>query len=120
MPNKTVLVTGARVFTGRYLIAALRARGYRAVSLVEDPCDEEDMVSCDLTNAAATDKAVLQIQPEMIVHLAAVSFVGNSDHEKFYRVNVFGTLNLLESLSKLKMPPEKVLIASSANVYGSQ
>jgi nucleoside-diphosphate-sugar epimerase len=51
--------------------------------------------------------------------LAALSFVGHGDPEAFYRVNVLGTVNLLEALSAEVIPPEKILIASSANIYGS-
>ena len=119
MPIKTALVTGAHGFTGRYMLAALRARGYRTYALVERPSDEAESITCDLTNAEVTERAIRQVQPNMVVHLAAVSFVGHGHPEQFYCVNVFGTLNLLEALSKLKVPPSSVLIASSANVYGS-
>jgi nucleoside-diphosphate-sugar epimerase len=53
------------------------------------------------------------------VHLAAVTFVAHDDPEDFYRVNVLGTLNLLQALAKLKRAPSRVIIASSANVYGT-
>jgi len=62
---------------------------------------------------------VAQVKPDVVVHLAALAFVGHGDAEGFYRVNVFGTLNLLEALAALESPPAKVLIASSANVYGT-
>jgi nucleoside-diphosphate-sugar epimerase len=76
-------------------------------------------VTCDLTDAAAVRTAVAQVKPDVVVHLAALAFVGHGDAEGFYRVNVFGTLNLLEALAALESPPAKVLIASSANVYGT-
>jgi nucleoside-diphosphate-sugar epimerase len=53
------------------------------------------------------------------VHLAAISFVGHQDPLDFYRVNVIGTLNLLEACDAVGHTPRKLLIASSANVYGN-
>jgi len=114
MNTKTALLTGARGFTGRYMDAALRQRGYKVVGL-----ESSGSSPCDLTNAGETTRAVQAAKPHVVVHLAAVSFVGHGNAEEFYRVNVFGTLNLLEALSHLDTPPRRILIASSANVYGA-
>lgn len=114
MANGTALLTGAGGFTGRYLEAALRQRGYQVVGL-----ENGGPSPCDLTNAAETSRAVHLVKPDLVVHLAAVSFVGHGNAEEIYRVNVFGTLNLLEALSQLDTPPRRILIASSANVYGT-
>ncbi|HES77200.1 MAG TPA: NAD-dependent epimerase/dehydratase family protein [bacterium] len=119
MTGKTVLVTGASGFTGRHMIDALKARGYRVVGLGVAPSQADVMLPCDLTDAASVRQAVAQAQPDYVIHLAALSFVGHGDAEAFYRVNVFGTLNLLEALAALPVKPRKVLIASSANVYGT-
>lgn len=116
---KTALITGARGFTGRYLVSALRARQYKVVGLVEGAADAEDQVTCDLTEAASTEAVVRSILPDVVVHLAAITFVGHGNPEEFYRVNVFGTQNLLSALSRLDAAPQKILIASSANVYGT-
>jgi nucleoside-diphosphate-sugar epimerase len=116
---KTALVTGAAGFTGRYLIPALRARQYQVTGLVEGAATSEGLLTCDLTDATATEDAVLTVRPDVVVHLAAISFVGHKDPEAFYRVNVFGTQHLLAALSKLKVGPHKVVLASSANVYGN-
>ena len=53
------------------------------------------------------------------MHLAAVSFVGHADPTDFYRVNVVGTANLLEAIATHAPDVRKVLLASSANVYGN-
>jgi nucleoside-diphosphate-sugar epimerase len=113
------LITGAGGFTGRYVVDALRTRNYRVFGLIEGKADSSELLSCDLTDARTTHNVVQQVQPDVVIHLAAISFVGHDKLEEFYRVNVFGTLNLLEALAKLRKPPDKVLIASSANVYGN-
>ena len=51
--------------------------------------------------------------------MAAISFVGHADDTAFYDVNVVGTMNLLAGLAALPVKPRKVLLASSANVYGN-
>lgn len=117
--SAVVLITGLRGFTGRYLAAALRARGVRVLGLVQGSPQGLDEIACDLTNAQAVREAVACIQPTHVAHLAALSFVGHGDARAFYDVNLFGTLNLLEALAKLETPPRRVLIASSANVYGT-
>jgi nucleoside-diphosphate-sugar epimerase len=111
---QTVLLTGADGFTGRYLRTSLQNRGYNVT-----PLDFEGPNPCDLTDRAATESAVRAARPDVVVHLAAVSFVGHDNPEEFYRVNVLGTLNLLQALGGLDRPPRRVLIASSANVYGT-
>src|SRR5271166_3798160 len=111
---RTVLLTGAGGFTGRYLQKALEGRGYRVV-----PLQHEGPNPCDLTDPATTECAVRDARPDAVLHLAALSFVGHGNPEEFYRVNVLGTLNLLQALAGLKSPPQRVLIASSGNVYGT-
>lgn len=111
---KTALLTGAEGFTGRYVEPALRARGFQVARL-----DAVGPHPCDLTNAEAVERTVRAAEPEVVVHLAGVAFVAHGDFEDFYRVNVMGTLNLLQALAKLDHPPKRVLIVSSGNVYGT-
>ncbi|MGA9567914.1 MAG: NAD-dependent epimerase/dehydratase family protein [Candidatus Korobacteraceae bacterium] len=111
---RTALLTGAGGFTGRYLQRALQRSDYQVACL--DPSGPE---LCDLTNPEAVEKFVLRTQPDVVVHLAGIAFVGHGDAEDFYRVNVLGTLNLLQALAKLERAPDRIVIASSANVYGA-
>ncbi len=73
----------------------------------------------NLTDAFAVKQEVNRIAPDAVMHLAAISFVGHSDDSAFYAVNVVGTTNLLAALAALPYRPSKVLLASSANVYGN-
>jgi nucleoside-diphosphate-sugar epimerase len=52
------------------------------------------------------------------VHLGAISHVQHGDAAAIYAVNVVGTANLLQALVEAGAPVQKVLLASSANVYG--
>lgn len=106
--NESILVTGARGFTGRHFISLAEARGYRAVPL-----------EADLTDRNAIEEEIQDRSFDYVVHLAAISFVGHGDLAAFYGVNVIGTQNLLDSLISNSVRPRKVLIASSANVYGN-
>ena len=60
-----------------------------------------------------------KINPNYIIHLAAISFVASKNVNKIYEVNCLGTLNLLSSIKELNFKVKKVLIASSAAVYGN-
>lgn len=104
-----LLLTGAEGFTGRHLTVAAQAAGYAVVGL-----------KADLTDAAAVAAEVAAVAPTHVVHLAAISAVTHADELAFYQVNLFGSLNLLKALAALPMAPQKVLLASSANVYGNQ
>ena len=60
-----------------------------------------------------------KIKPDYIIHLAALSFVGHKKPKEFYDVNVFGTLNILEAAKEAKLSLKKIILASSANIYGN-
>jgi len=103
-----ILLTGAAGFTGRHFEAAARAAGHEVIAL-----------QADLTDPAALKAEVLAAQPAAVVHLAAISFVGHADDTAFYAVNTVGSTHLLAAVAALPQPPHKVLLASSANVYGN-
>lgn len=105
---KTILLTGGSGFTGQYIKAVFEENNYKIVEL-----------TCDLTDKPALNKCILETQPTGVIHLAALSFVAHPDPLAFYEVNVIGTLNLLDALKATNCVPEKIIIASSANVYGT-
>ena len=73
----------------------------------------------DITNLLALEKEVLKVAPDAVIHCAGISFVASKDQEAFYRVHALGTSNLLTALTQLPQKPKKVLLASSATVYGN-
>ena len=114
-----MLVTGAAGFTGRYVLQALRERGFEAIGAVHGRSPGPEEVAFDLEDARAVAAAMRAVQPQAVVHLAAIAFVAHEDVAAIYRVNVVGTRYLLAALADLPQRPEAVLLASSANVYGN-
>ncbi|MCL9657972.1 GDP-mannose 4,6-dehydratase [Pseudomonas protegens] len=117
--NKRALITGAQGFTGRYMIAELRAHGYEVIGLGSHPSNEADYRQMDLMDADGLCSLVAEIQPSVVIHLAALAFVAHGDANAFYQVNLIGTRNLLTALAKCGSSLDAVLLASSANVYGN-
>lgn len=120
LSNKRVLVTGAGGFTGCHLVNVLRQNGSKVLELKSSNANGDDQISVDLLDKAKLFKVVSDFQPDIVFHLAAISFVGHTNSLDFYNVNVIGTENLLESLVRINNPSLKVLVSSSANVYGQQ
>lgn len=103
-----ILLTGARGFTGRLFAHRATSAGHTIHEL-----------RSDLTDSEALRNEVTEVAPEAVVHLAGISFAGHANDVAFYAVNVVGTTNLLDALVALPVRPERVLLASSANIYGN-
>lgn len=102
-----ILVTGADGFTGKYFIAEALKNGHETVPL-----------KSNLNDVISLNQEVSSVIPDAVVHLAAISFVGHDDDDEFYHVNVMGTINLLKAIVQFCPAPPRVLLASSANIYG--
>jgi len=103
-----IALPGADGFTGHHFIAAAQRAGHEIVTILSD-----------LTDGVALAEEMSALEADAVVHLAAISFVGHENDRAFYDVNLFGTLNLLEAIAKPRRPWRRVLLASSANVYGN-
>jgi GDP-6-deoxy-D-talose 4-dehydrogenase len=117
---KKALITGIEGFTGRYLAAELAEAGYTVHGLsASRTTDLANVVECDICDAAAIERAVADIRPDVVCHLAAIAFVAHGDVDAIYRTNIMGSRNLLEALVRADHPVQSVLLASSANIYGN-
>lgn len=118
-----VLVTGGSGFTGRHFAAAAPASGLRCVALSQDSSQDipgfERTLSVDIRDGAALREAFEAVQPDYIVHLAAIAFVAHGDVGAIYSTNTTGTAVLLDAAQAVLPDLKKLLIASSANVYGN-
>jgi GDP-4-dehydro-6-deoxy-D-mannose reductase len=73
----------------------------------------------DVLDAGALRDAVREVRPDGLVHLAAVSSVGQSfgDTAEAWRTNVLGTVNVVEALC-VEAPAARLLLVSTGDVYG--
>lgn len=103
-----LLLTGAGGFTGLHLAKAARDVGYTMIELQGDIC-----------NKANVAEQIAQANPTHVIHLAGLSQVTGQDELDYYRTNLLGSLHVLSGLAGLQRLPQKVILASSANVYGN-
>src|SRR5688500_10471645 len=117
MPDR-VLITGIEGFTGRYLRTTLEQRGYEVHGITRHELREPNDARIDLLDRAALGQHVKALQPDYLIHLAAITFVAHDDPAEIYSVTLIGSLNLLEAIARANAPLKKIVLASSANVYG--
>lgn len=105
-------VTGGHGFVGTWLRAHLEAAGDEVVAPL--------LHEVDILDAGAVAGALAEARPDAVYHLAGLAHVGRSweDAERYFEVNAAGTLHLLEAARRLTAPP-RVLLVSSAEVYGA-
>lgn len=120
-----ILMTGASGFVGRRLAPALRA-AYPAASLAaiahtpSDACPGWTTFCVDLADAKAITEAVRSWRPDLVVHLAAQSSIGEEDvfAESTWRTNGVGALNLASAVARTARETT-VFNVSTGEVYGS-
>ena len=117
--GKRVLITGIQGFTGRYMAAELKNQGCEVIGMGSQPSTEADYHQVDLLDPVSLTAFLANIRPDIVVHLAALAFVGHGAADAFYQVNLIGTRHLLEAIDRCGQQPDCVLLASSANVYGN-
>ncbi len=117
--RQRALITGRFGFTGRHLAQFLEHRGWEVFGL--DPAEDSNhnaTPTIDINDTKSVIQRLTEVRPTHIVHLAAHSHVVG-DPLAFFRVNLLGTESLMEAIISSGIQPAKVLIASSANVYGN-
>ena len=111
MPPRVVLVTGANGFVGQALVPRLRQAFAQT--------DIRD-AGFDVTDADAVGAGIKAAQPDAVVHLAAVSAIGEArnDPDRAWRVNLTGSLNIGRAIMA-EAPVCTMLFVSSADAYGA-
>ena len=114
-------VTGATGFIGSRLVEKLSAEGHEVYCLIRSPekfnalrGEHTHLVLGDLDDFDALLRGCKDC--EVVYHLAAYAKVWSKDKNMPYKINVQGTINLLEA--SLKNGVKKFIFTSSAAVFG--
>jgi len=125
--KKTLLITGTTGFIGSHLTPRLVEK-YQVVAIAPPsdigmrPLPKNVSVEyADLDNFERIKEILLKIEPQIIVHLAAVTPVRHSFENPYIyqKINYLATINLVELATKIKNL-EKFIFASTMETYGWQ
>lgn len=103
-----VLVTGVKGQLGYDVVRELQKRGHEAVGV--------DIDEMDITDAAAVERVMTEVQPDAVIHCSAYTAVDRAeeDIEICRRVNVDGTENIAKICKKLNC---KMLYLSTDYIF---
>jgi dTDP-L-rhamnose 4-epimerase len=79
-----------------------------------------ELVIGDVTDSAVWDDLLGEVQPDVVIHLAAETGTAQSLHEssRHAEVNVLGTTRMLDALGRAAHVPNRIILSSSRSVYG--
>ncbi|MEH6775273.1 MAG: NAD-dependent epimerase/dehydratase family protein, partial [Cereibacter changlensis] len=121
-----VLVTGGAGYIGSHACKVLKAAGFVPVAFDNLSTGWSEAVRYgplaqgDLMDRASIDAAFAQYKPVAVMHFAALSLVGVSmkDPGTYWRVNVNGSLNLIEAT--VAAGCRNFVFSSTCATYGDQ
>jgi len=121
---KSVLVLGGAGYIGSHMVLALQDAGYSVAAFdnlsrgYPDALHTTPLIVGDLRSPADIDACLSKHDFDLIMHFAALAYVGESvtEPELYYQNNVAGTLNLLASMRKHGV--RRLVFSSSCATYG--
>src|SRR3990167_6435755 len=122
------LITGITGFVGSHLAEHLLARGDEVYGTMRWRSRMDNInhiknkikfIETDIRDSYSIEKAIMSVEPDVIFHLAAQSFVHTSFHapQETLSTNIIGTVNLLEAVRSSGTNPV-IQIAGSSEEYG--
>ncbi len=119
-----ILVTGGAGYVGSHCCKGLAEAGFEPVVFDDLSMGHESavrwgpLIKGDMRDADAINAAIRETQPAAVLHFAALTLVGESaaHPERYYAVNVGGTLNLLEAMRAEGVA--NLVFSSTCAVYG--
>lgn len=129
-----VLVTGILGFIGSHLAEKLVNNGDEVYGVVRRVANRNldavgkilkdiTLITGDITDYASTRNAIKTVNPDVVIHLAALSPVRDSFERPFeyQQANLIGTMNVAHAMLELPdAQTRRILAASTAEVYGLQ
>ena len=124
MRKKRVLITGASGFIGQFVLKEMLKNediDFFAIDTRKIPnisIEKQELIS--LLDKEKLMEIIKRYKPNVIIHLAAIALVTHDNVGEIYNVNVQGTENLLEVTQEYCDKGTRVILASTAGVYGNQ
>lgn len=127
--NAKILVTGATGFIGTHLVQQLWSRGFYVNALCRNDSlpvipgihrahplihPKVNRVRGDVTDRESIDRAMIGC--DYVFHMAGLAKQWEKDPAKYYRVNVDGVRNVLESAKRLQV--RRTVVTSSIVTFG--
>jgi len=127
--KKTILITGGTGFIGANLVRRLVREGYKPVVLIRKNSNiwrlnniknKIVFVESDILNKSRLKKDFLKIKPNIIYHLTVYGTILSEQRNinKAMKVNIIGTMNLLEASRKVDC--EYFINTGSSTEYGQK
>jgi GDP-mannose 4,6-dehydratase len=129
-----VLITGILGFIGSHLAEKIVNNGDEVYGIIRRVANRNldavgkilkdiTLITGDITDYASTRNAIKTANPDIVIHLAALSPVRDSFERPFeyQQANLIGTMNVAHAMLELPdAQTRRILAASTAEVYGLQ
>ncbi len=118
LKNKRMLITGITGFVGKALSNRLKSLGAIVYGISRSVNNDDTNLNADILDYAKINKFIKDSDIDICFHLASFSLVeeGQLNPYQTFKINIEGTLNILESARNNNL--EKVIVASTSHVYG--
>jgi GDP-4-dehydro-6-deoxy-D-mannose reductase len=128
--KKRVLITGSTGFAGSHLAELLVSKGTsivygthltdREISNLDAVKEQVKLYKVNLLKAEETFRVIEEVHPDIIFHLAASTSVADSFNKPADVItnNAASEVNIFEAVRALNLVNTRIIITSSAHVYG--
>ena len=124
MPTKILVIGGAGYIGSHAILSLLDEESYDLAVFDNLSRGHADVIGKlpfflgDLRNFLDISTAIEKFSPDVIMHFAALAYVGESmeNPEIYYQNNVIGSLNLLNAMKQFNVT--KLVFSSTCTVYG--
>ena len=118
-----VLITGASGLIGSALQKSFAERNYEMLLATRKKPEKLSEIQWDMENGFSEEDLPRLESIDAIVHLAGENVSGRWTEEKKRKIldsRVFGTRNIVETISKLENKPKVLISASATGIYGDR
>ena len=109
-------ITGISGFTGKHLVELLKSKRVEVTGI--DNNSKTRYIRCDLTDKKKLTGVILEEKPDYIFHLASPILRSdkliNESLQKNLVVDLFGSVNLIQAVTRLKKSPQILITGSNA------